>query len=549
MRKPRSIIEKPALDVIDESVALLRRCPLAVGVLYYVGAIPFVLAFLYFWADMSSGAFARQHLIQSSLLVALGFLWCKFWQSLFATHLLAVAARRTLPPWTWRKLFRLAAAQASIQSTSLFVMPVAALITIPLGVAYAFYHNASILALDASCEPQDAAFLRREALAQAGRWPAQNYIGISILWFFWLTVFLNIMILILFLPMLLKTLLGIETMVSRSLFSMFNTTLFAAAAGIAWLCVDPLVKAFYVVRCFHGRALSTGEDLEIKIRALSPRRFQAIAAILLLFCAGLARAAEPPATQPAAAAPASPRSADIDQSITDVLNRPEFAWRAPREAANAADKGGVDGFIQGIFDMVGRWLKPVKQWAREFLDWLGEHLRPRDDGQSNSRGFSWGASLQFFAWLFCAAAVCALGIIGWKIWLRRGDSVRVIAEPQQIIPDLNSEDIAADQLPEDAWIGLAREMIQKGELRLALRAFYLAALAHLGERRIISIARYKSNLDYQRELRRRRPTQADLIATFSDTVGSFERAWYGMHEVNPEILDASQVNLEKIRDS
>jgi hypothetical protein len=485
-------------------------------------------------------------LIESSFYAAIGFVWCKFWQSLFATHLLAVASRRSLPAWTWRKLFRLAMTQAAIQSTGLFVLPVALLITLPLGTAYAFYQNAGILALDGAGEPQETAALRREALGQARRWAAQNHIGLAILCFFALTVFLNIVILILSMPWLLKTLFGIETMFSRSLFSMLNTTLFAATAGIAYLCVDPILKAFYTMRCFHGRARSTGEDLRIQMRGLSPARLSGVAAILLLCCACMAHGAAPAAPLISAA---PPHSAEIDQSITEVLNRPEFAWRTPREMANVDEKSGTASFMEGAIDMIKRWLRPVKRWVSDFFKWLGDHMRQQNDEPITDGGDSWRTGLKFFAWLFCGAAVCAMGLIGWKLWLRRGKATEAVSQPQLIIPDLNAEDVAADQLPEDAWMGLAREMIEKGDLRFALRAFYLAALAHLSERHVISIARYKSNYDYLRELRRRRPTQGELIATFSDTVGSFERAWYGMHEVTIEVLNQSQINLERIRES
>jgi hypothetical protein len=244
-----------------------------------------------------------------------------------------------------------------------------------------------------------------------------------------------------------------------------------------------------------------------------------------------------------------PHSAEINQSITNVLNRPEFAWRTPREAADVDEKSGTYGFIQGGIDMIRQWLKPVKRWVKEFFQWLGDHMRHRDEQDTVDGGEQWWTALKFLAWLFCAVAVCALGLIGWKLWLRRGGAVQAIAHPQLIVPDLNADDVAADQLPEDAWMGLAREMIEKGELRFALRAFYLAALAHLSERHILSIARYKSNYDYVRELSRRRPTQGELIATFSDTVGSFERTWYGMHEVTMDVLNESQVNLERIRES
>jgi hypothetical protein len=542
MRKSPSITQKPALDVIDEAVALLRDCPLQVGALYFIGTLPYILAFLYFWTDMSRGAFARDHLVEASFFVTISFCWCKFWQSLFATQLLGIAARHPLPAWNWRKLLTVATVQSSIQSTGLFILPVAALVTIPFGLACAFYQNASILALDGAGNPQDSAALRKEALAHGRRWPAQNHMGLAILSLFWLVVFLNILILILALPYLLKTLFGVDTMFSRSTYSMLNTTLFAAAAGITYLCVDPLFKAFYAVRCFHGRALSTGEDLQVQIRAVSATRFPAVAAILLLCFAATARAADP-APAPAVAA----HAAEINQSISSVLNRPEFAWRAPRQASD--EDGKSDNFMDGVLRMIGRWFRPVKRWVVDFFEWIGRHIKTENPEQHTSDSGSWRSTLQFFAWAFCAVAVIALLVIAWKLWLRRGRTLHVTAEPQAAVPDLSAEDLTADQLPEDAWLGLAREMIDKGDFRLALRAFYLAALAHLGERHIISIARHKSNYEYQRELTRRRPTQTDLIATFTESVRSFERAWYGMHEVTSDILDNSRANLDRIRQS
>ena len=90
-----------------------------------------------------------------------------------------------------------------------------------------------------------------------------------------------------------------------------------------------------------------------------------------------------------------------------------------------------------------------------------------------------------------------------------------------VMPDLNSEDVVASQLPEDEWLRLAREMMERGELRLAIRALYLATLAHLGLRELISIARHKSNRDYQRELLRRARAREDLQEAFGESVSIF----------------------------
>jgi hypothetical protein len=109
------------------------------------------------------------------------------------------------------------------------------------------------------------------------------------------------------------------------------------------------------------------------------------------------------------------------------------------------------------------------------------------------------------------------------------------------------DDVHADELPEDGWMQLARELVGRGELRLALRAAYLAGLAHLGQQEFIFIARHKSNLDYQRELRRRARSRAELLAAFDENLVAFERAWYGDHGVTMPIFEQFTQNLERIR--
>ncbi len=329
--------------------------------MYYAGTVPFVLGFLYFWTDMSRGAYARDHLVESSLIVAIGFLWCKCWQSLFAVHLLAAAAHRTLPRWTWRRVLRLAVGQASLQPTGLFVLPVAALITLPIGYAVAFYHNAAALALDGEGEPLEGAALRREALAQARRWPGQNYAGLSLLNLFGLAVFVNLLITIIALPWLLKRLFGIETMFTRSLWSVLNTTLFGSAAALTYLCVDPIIKAFYILRCFHGRSLATGEDLRVALRVAAGPLVRVAAMALVLACAGIARGDEP-AVSPGA----PPRSTEINQSITDVLNRPQFAWRSPRKRPARSSAGRLAIFSRGSSTCCEGWGKPIGRWLGKF---------------------------------------------------------------------------------------------------------------------------------------------------------------------------------------
>src|SRR5258706_3904850 len=98
---------KSGIDLIEEAVHLLRAASLAALAIYYLGALPFVLALLYFWADMSGSAFANQHLAGAALGVASLFLWMKFWQALFARQLRGLLAGQSLPPVTVSRCLQL----------------------------------------------------------------------------------------------------------------------------------------------------------------------------------------------------------------------------------------------------------------------------------------------------------------------------------------------------------------------------------------------------------------------------------------------------------
>jgi hypothetical protein len=153
--------------------------------------------------------------------------------------------------------------------------------------------------------------------------------------------------------------------------------------------------------------------------------------------------------------------------------------------------------------------------------------------------------------LLLVAIVGLIAALLVRIWRgpqeKAGREINV--EALATVPDLADENVAADQLPEDGWITMARELLARGELRLAVRAFYLASLAHLAQRNLISIARFKSNRDYERELNRRAHALPELMSTFTENVSTFDRVWYGTHEVTSTLVEHFQGNIEKIKAS
>src|SRR5260370_22616195 len=128
----------------------------------------------------------------------------------------------------------------------------------------------------------------------------------------------------------------------------------------------------------------------------------------------------------------------------------------------------------------------------------------------------------------------------------RRNTVVATDEPIQPAPDVADESVGAERLPEDGWMKLGRELLARGDLRLAMRAFYLASLAHLAAKNLVTVAKFKSNLDYERELRRRGHALPELPPLFSENVSVFDRVWYGRHEATEELVNRFIVRVERL---
>jgi hypothetical protein len=180
---------------------------------------------------------------------------------------------------------------------------------------------------------------------------------------------------------------------------------------------------------------------------------------------------------------------------------------------------------------------------RKIGDWVFPD-REYNSGDGTSGFMSLFGNIRFISIVLLVLAVIILVVV---LVRRRRPGAVAVAEAVAVRPDLNAENVTADQLPEDGWLQLARELRESGQLRLALRASYLASLAHLGHRELIRLARHKSNHDYDRELQRRARANTELLGAFDRNLDAFERAWYGEHEVTDATLGDFSHNLERIR--
>lgn len=566
---------KGSLELIEEATQLVRTAPLAALASYYIGSLPFVLGALYFWGDMSQSAFADQHLVEAAFGLALLFVWMKFWQARFAGQLRLVTAglaKREGGDEPNRngssvggqnpvsRVLRVLASQLALQPIGLFLISVAMVLTLPFGWVYAFFQNITVLA---DGEMADPVPLVRKAARLARLWPAQNHMALLILSGFGFFVFLNLATFTYFLPSLIKMLLGVESIFTRSGMSLLNSTFFAAMAGLTYLCVDPLVKAFYALRCFYGESIESGDDLKLELKQATIAKVLAALAIVLalghttsgyssLVDASVSRDAPVRLSDARVGAEAAPEpgemsTPDLDQAIRHTIQHRKYTWRAPREKVTEEDasEGLLSRFFRRIQKLIGQWLKNVGDWLDKMLRKLFGGRRSVSYGGPS---YSWMVWLQVFLYLLIAGAVAGLGFLIYRFFRDRNARAPVLAgEPIQSPPDLNDLNIGPEQLPEDGWTRLARELLARGEWRLALRAFYLASLAHLAGRHLISLAKFKSNREYERELRRRAHSLPELLANFGETVSVFDRVWYGRQEINGELVGQFAAVVERIK--
>jgi len=539
MMKKRALRTEPrALVLVERAIHLLRRNNWVALAEYFLGTLPFVLGLLYFWSDMSENPMAIWYCGPSAAGVALLFVWMKVWHVRFCRRLWCHLQNAAPERWTWRRTVSTAARQTALHATGVILLPFALLIFLPFGWVYAFYQNLCVLD---DAQPKGIKNLTRDALKQAALWPLQNHIILLALKLFGFFVFLALGITLTQLPYLLKSILGIETVFTLSGWRfVLNTTFLAVWVGLTYLCLDPIFKTVYVLRCFHGRSQYTGDDLKSALRPFLKAGAVAITTFVLILPTALALADASPSEMVSTPEIDDQRFASqLDDHIESVLEQRRFAWRIPIEEVPEPpeDHGWISDTLRWIGEKLDALAKIVSGWIEDFFEWLRNQMSSSDLPPSSDSGDYRG----MIRWIFYALGFgLALWLIYWMFrWFKNARPVHVTADDDQgpLEIDLSDESITAEDLPVDRWLSMAQEMLQQKDFRRALRALYLSVLAQLADSQRVKIARYKSNRDYAAELARRAHAEPELLRVFDWCIGIFERSWYGMHPVDRQRLD------------
>jgi hypothetical protein len=479
-------VKRPSwTESADAAAALLRRAPAAAWVAWAVCTLPFAYLLGRLLLAASFDAYYPEQAGGLTLLVAAAYLFKQVGEAYFQGELIRVLGG-TPPP------LRLGP-QLTLQPTALVVLPFAALLFFPLAPAVTFYRTLSV-----SSPRQALRYATQDMLLQS--WELTLALaGGLLLW-------VNLFVLWLVAPMLLRAFFGWETAFGRIEERMFNLPSFWVVTLTTYLCVDPLLNAMAARRVFLQEARKTGIDLLAALRV--------VAAALVL-------------VGPLAAQEAQ----EVERSIAQTMREPEFAFRQPK--ATEPGSGGEGWFL--------RTLRTLAEWIEDFFAWL----RPERPAPPELDGF--GLSPQMSQNLLIGLGVLLVAaLVVYLLRQQRRPKPPAVAAAMAA-PDLNREDLRPDALPEASWLALADEYAARGEYRLALRALHLAGLRRLSERGLVTIGAAKSGGEYGRELERRGRPLPQVYPLFEANRRRFEEAWYGFHELGTAGVSEVRSRWEEIR--
>ena len=182
------------------------------------------------------------------------------------------------------------------------------------------------------------------------------------------------------------------------------------------------------------------------------------------------------------------------RKLGEILSRPEFTHKVKDESA------------------LERLINRVLQWLRQFIP----KPKPFAPGQAG-----WISQIAQILVVLLALGVLAYVIKTFAPRVFKGGTRKKKRKPEPRI--VLGETLTPDESASDI-LASAEALARRGELRAAIRKAYIALLVELGDRKILSLAQYKTNRDYLRAMRQVEPLHTN-VKSLTD---SFELHWYGL---------------------
>lgn len=522
---------------------------------YYAGAAPLVLCFIPIWVVDGQIRISDGALLAQTAVLAAAYL-LRAW--MVAGYVQRVRERAFgVPVSKPAGLTAQAAAKGRLLAWKI-TLSAAALATLPtVGAASWFYSACQFASLEAQ-EDLSERHSFGGCLSLATQWFGGGVLLFLMLFPLWIAVWLNGLILAIALPALLHSIFGVNTLLSTQMgiFALFQSSAFwlSLFAG-AWLALDPVVKCTFIAVYQHLRSRREGDDLKGALANLprdrqkradfiassGPGRRAMIGTLVVL--ATILPGSAQKASARAARVPQNAGSAQTGSDSADQVRVQRLREALDEESQRAiyrwhdAEHPNPPTWFDKLLERTGHAF--ARAW-KAFWNFLNK-LWPRGLTLSNGKeGGGWRLK-DIRLWLALLLAL-TLGVGVSFFWLRRRRQEAQISVPVSIapLPDLSNAAVASER-SEDEWFALAERLEGEGELKLALRAAYLALLSGMAQREWLTIRRDRTNREYLDEFTRRwrRRPQASVEARgeiperLRISLRLFDQVWYGSHALTP----------------
>ncbi|MGA1790599.1 MAG: hypothetical protein ACMUIM_03875 [bacterium] len=545
------------IELIEQSVFLVRSTFSAYGWIYYLSTIPFIITLMHFWSIMSSKLIMPYEISRFALLLNVLFWIIVTGQAIYCRALMSTLMDEK-PGFSLSDLSNTALNGIFVQPLAIILQIISFILVFPLGYAIIFSQYLFIVS-------SDPGISILKTIKTAYRFATQETIYQHLVLFFLISLFLiifsNTTLTIFLLPQMLKKFFNLETVFTQSAFSVLNTTFIMIARCISYLIFDPICKGFFVKLYFHVKSRSSGEDIMAECRRLSQKRglkkgFIGMLLIIGLICAcpshGLARESHKKISDMGKADNGIEKSQveKLDRAIIEVSKDDLYRWRYRNKKAMKPKKenGFILQMIEDLFRTLGNWLKPVVKFMDKTINRIIKALRKwfsMDDWFRKEPTEPFWSDIWPQLLTIVTVLIFLMGVI-YLFWQHHKDKVTIIRSKKRKIPDLTEEEVDATELEEEEWLKLGKELRAKGELTLALRSVFLAILSFFHRKNCLSFERYKTNYNYLSEVRENSRNNMEMIDQFRLCIDIFERSWYGKYPVDMEILERFQTHQKAI---
>jgi hypothetical protein len=241
------------------------------------------------------------------------------------------------------------------------------------------------------------------------------------------------------------------------------------------------------------------------------------------------------AARPAATAEASPAPLSERAIVEQILAERQFEEQLPPAEGAAAEAPNADLLASWWTRLVNWWLNLFKEAEEEEEpSWFAEWFAGAFEGIT--------AALGPLPWNWIGGFMLAL-IAGFLLFLALRLARRGVPSVGPM-PGLAGDSLVAEAMRHEAdhFLAEGNRYLEKGDLRAAVRAFYVGVLSALHHRRLLELEPAHTNWEHVRRLAFR----PEIHARVAPATRTFDWAWYGRLPVERQrVLEIARV-LEEL---